>query len=330
MQKVLITGGAGFMGYHLANRLAEDNLCVDIIDSFDRGVKDEEFSTLINKNNVRFFQKNILDNNFVYELDVDYDCIFHFAAIIGVANVLNLSYSVLRDNIRMLDNMLQLAAKQKANSRFLFTSTSEVYAGTLKYFDLTIPTPETTPLAITDLTSPRTSYMLSKIYGEAMCQQSGVEFTIFRPHNVYGPRMGMAHVIPELFKRSYEAQDNQKLDVYSPEHTRTFCYIDDALEIMIRSAQPENCINQTMNLGTQEPEITMRDLAKIIIGITGKELEIKDMPTTEGSPKRRCPDMQKTNELIGYNERVSLNEGIRKTYNWYREHIFEGHEITAR
>jgi nucleoside-diphosphate-sugar epimerase len=92
----------------------------------------------------------------------------------------------------MLENVLTLARDQRDFSRFLFASTSEVYAGTLQYFGMPIPTPENTPLAMTALDEPRTSYMISKIMGEAMCQQSGLPFTIFRPHNVYGPRMGMA------------------------------------------------------------------------------------------------------------------------------------------
>lgn len=330
MRKVLITGGAGFIGYHLAKKLTERSVQVDILDSLDRGVADEEFHDLTESENVRFFERNLIRGSFLDEIDNDYDYIYHFAAIIGVANVLNRAYSVLRDNVTMLDSMLDVAAKQKQLSRFVFTSTSEVYAGTLQYFDLPIPTPESTPLAVTDLSGPRTSYMLSKIYGEAMCQHSGIPFTILRPHNVYGPRMGMAHVIPELLKRAYTSVDAECLDVYSPDHTRTFCFIDDAIEIVLRSSQEKQCENQTLNLGTQEPEISMRKIAQIVLETVGRDLKINDLAPTEGSPSRRCPDMSKTNALIDFYSRVSLKEGIEKTFRWYRENVFDGSTISAQ
>ena len=103
----------------------------------------------------------------------------------------------------MLRNIITFGKRQENLERLIFTSTSEVYAGTLKYFSLKIPTPENTPLALTELSENRTSYMLSKIYGEALCLHSGLPVTIVRPHNFYGPRMGLSHVIPELFKESF-------------------------------------------------------------------------------------------------------------------------------
>ena len=104
----------------------------------------------------------------------------------------------------------KLAAVSTAAARFeklfVFASTSEVYAGSLEHFGLPIPTPETAPLGLPDLGRPRTTYMLSKIYGEALCRHAGLPFTILRPHNLYGPRMGMAHVIPELHARATHIQ----------------------------------------------------------------------------------------------------------------------------
>ena len=128
--------------------------------------------------------------------------------------------------------MIALARQQEKFSRFLFASTSEVYAGTLESFNLTVPTPEESVLAVQNLNEPRTSYMLSKIYGEALCRQAGIPFTIFRPHNIYGPRMGMAHVIPEQLKKAWAAEEGDQLGVHSPDHRRSFCYIDDAVELL--------------------------------------------------------------------------------------------------
>ena len=211
--------------------------------------------------------------------------------------------------------------------RIIFASTSEVYAGTLKHFDLQIPTPESVPLALTDLHEPRTSYMLSKIYGEALCLQSGLPVTIVRPHNIYGPRMGMSHVIPELLHRSWKSKETETLDVYSVEHTRSFCYIDDAVEMLIRMVRSESCKGEILNLGRQGPEVTMLEVAKIVLQVQEKSLRLNKLPPTPGSPSRRAPDVRRTSELIGFEAKVGLEEGIQNTFDWYLKHIFQKEEV---
>jgi UDP-glucose 4-epimerase len=329
-KKVLITGGAGFIGLHLANRLLDEGCQVHLVDNFSRGVNDIELTETLKRKQTTFENLNINNINDVERLDTNYDVIFHLAAIIGVAHVLERPYDVLSDNILMLVNMIDFARRQKKLSRFFFASTSEVYAGTLKYFELSIPTPESTPLAITDLSQQRTSYMLSKIYGEALCRQSGIPFTIFRPHNVYGARMGMSHVIPEQLKKTFEAKDNDMIDVFSVDHTRCFCFIDDAIEMLWRMMNSNDCKHKTLNLGTQNPEISMKELAKICHKVTEKILVINEMPASTGSPTRRCPDMSLTKRLINFQSQVDLHAGISLTYDWYRKNIFEGKKITAQ
>lgn len=329
-KKVLITGGAGFIGLSLANRFLDEGYKVDIVDNYTRAVHDIELDQTLYKKNVRFFDVDLLNDKFIVDFDIDYDLIFHLAAIIGVAHVLESPYSVLFDNINMLNNVIKLAHKQKNIARLFFASTSEVYAGTLKYFDLSIPTSENTPLAITDTAHPRTSYMLSKIYGEALCQQSGLPFTIFRPHNVYGPRMGMSHVIPEQLSKAYNSNNGDNIDVFSINHTRCFCYIDDAIEMLWRMAKCDSCVGKILNLGTQNPEVTMKEVAEACFLVTGKKLNVNAMPSSPGSPSRRAPDMNTTINLIGFKSKVSLIDGIKYTYKWYKNNIFEGKEITAK
>lgn len=263
-------------------------------------------------------------------MDEEYDIIFHLAAIIGVANVLNRPEAVLRDNVLLLFNLIDFAKKQKNLKRFVFASTSEIYAGTLQYFDMEIPTPENTPLALTPLEHPRTSYMLSKIYGEAVLNQSMLPFTIVRPHNFYGPRMGMSHVIPELLRKAWFDEGKGKLEVFSPFHKRTFCYIGDAVVMMRLLAESESSIGQAYNIGNQEPEVTMKRLGELILLVTGKQYSIEEKEVTAGSPPRRCPNMQKTTACTDYMPKVSLEEGIRRTFDWYRTHIFNGSEMGAK
>ncbi|MBK26599.1 MAG: NAD-binding protein [Halobacteriovorax sp.] len=321
MKKVLITGGAGFIGFHLAKTLRNSGVEIHILDNLQRGRIDSDFETLLESNNVSFFQKDLLDSSCFSDFDTDYDYIFHFSAIIGVANVLKAPFSVLDKNVKMLSNVLSFSEKNKSLKQFVFPSTSEIYAGTLEKFELEFPTPETTPLAITDLEKPRTSYMLSKIYGEAMVIHSGLPYLIIRPHNFFGPRMGLSHVIPELLKRSYESSDGDSLDVYSMNHTRTFCYIDDAINQILSLLEHEK-INDVFNIGIETPEVTIEELAKTVVKITGKDLILNEMPETPGSPRRRCPSIQK---VCGKSKKLnftSLEDGISKTFEWYKANSF--------
>ena len=116
--------------------------------------------------------------------------------------------------------------------------------------------------------------MISKIYGEAMCHQSGLPFTIFRPHNIYGPRMGMAHVIPQQLLEIYHAESRTRIPVRSIDHTRSFCYIDDAVEMLKRMLETEACERQTLNLGTEEPELSIGEVVRKCIEVVGKDLDI--------------------------------------------------------
>ncbi len=330
MSKILITGGAGFIGFHLANKLVKRGDKVDLLDNFSRAVADPDFDALIANENIRVLDKDLLAAGVFDDMDRDYDYIYHFAAIIGVTHVMNRPYDVLADNVEMTDIMLDYAGDQKALKRFLFTSTSEIYAGTLKHFDLPIPTPESTPLGLTALEHPRTSYMLSKIYGEALCLHSKVPVTILRPHNVYGPRMGMAHVVPELLKKAYNLDDGSSMEVFSVDHRRAFCYIDDAIDMIIASCESDKCENIALNLGNQAAEVSMGDVANVVVDVVGKKLTLDEQPAQAGSPARRCPDMSLMSELTGITASIDLHNGISKTFDWYKKNVFDGHGVTAK
>jgi nucleoside-diphosphate-sugar epimerase len=172
--------------------------------------------------------------------------------------------------------------------------------------------------------------MLSKIMGEAMVQHSGVPFTIFRPHNIYGSRMGLAHVIPEQLKNAFDAAPGDAIPVFSPEHKRAFCFVDDAVEMLARMAFNEGCQGTTLNLGAQTPEVSIRELAQMCVEISGKTLTLDELPPTPGSPERRAPDMRATAKLLDYEAKVGLRDGVSRTWNWYRDNVFETDGLTAQ
>lgn len=318
--KVLITGGAGFIGAHLCRMLAAQGVYVDLLDDFSRGRRDGDLQSLLAAPGVGCLQKDLLVPGCLDDLPDDYALIFHFAAIVGVRNVIERPNAVLRNSVNMVCRVLDLAFRQRELRRLIFASTSEVYAGSPEHLDLAIPTPETVPIALPDLTAPRTSYLLSKIYGEALCHQSGLPYTIVRPHNIYGPRMGMAHVIPELIGRTLQAPDDGSVEVHCPNHQRAFCYISDAIEQIHRLALAEISLGGTYNIGNQAEEIVMRELAERIIRTVGRSITVISGTETPGSPVRRCPDMSRTQAATGYVPQVGLDQGLADTCRWYRCH----------
>ena len=225
---------------------------------------------------------------------------------------------------------IELAKRQKNFERFFFASTSEVYAGSLKHMAIQIPTPENVPIALTNLEHPRTSYMLSKIYGEAMCHHSNLPFTIVRPHNIYGPRMGMAHVLPELIMKARALPQGARFEVASVDHRRAFCFIDDAVEILRSLASNPKAAGGIFNLGNQEQEMSIGEVAHIVLEATGRtDLQMVPLPETPGSPARRCPDMARTIDLIGCRPMLDLKEGIQRTCKWYTDNVFLGGGVSA-
>ena len=316
MRRVLITGGAGFMGYHLAKRLEKNDFYIDLIDDLSRGKIDKDFKYLIKKKNIRFNNIDINSNNFFSLKKRNYDYIFHFAAIVGVKNVIKKPLEVLTKNIFLLERILNFSKKQKKLKRLIFTSSSEIYVGTLKKFGLKFPTPEETILTLNKLDDQRSTYMMSKIYGEAMCHHSKIPFTIIRPHNIYGPRMGRSHVIPELFIKAQHPKE-KILEVYSPYHKRTFCYVDDAINMIINLSKSKLSKNNIFNIGNDKNEIKIIDLAKLILIISKKKLKILPMQIDNGSPYRRWPSIKKYKRIDNKIQFTSLKVGLKNTLGWY-------------
>jgi UDP-glucose 4-epimerase len=321
-KKILITGGAGFIGYHLARRLEIEGHQICLVDNFSRGILDSELKSISNLKNLKILNIDCRDKKQINDISFSPEIIFHLAAIVGVKNVSEKPYNVLVDNLSMLENIVSFAKNLNKFERLLFSSTSEVYAGTLENFNLIIPTKERSPLTVTELSRPRTSYMLSKIYGEAICHHSGLPFTIFRAHNVYGPRMGMSHVIPQQLYKAFQAKNGESIEVPSANQTRSFCYIDDAVEMLVRMIYNNICKGKTLNLGNEKDEIKISEVVKMCWNINNKKILPIYLPSTEGSPERRVPNMTEASAILGNINYTSLEDGLAYTYDWYLKNIF--------
>ena len=139
----------------------------------------------------------------------------------------------------------------------------------------------------------------------------------------------MAHVIPEQLRNAFEAEDGNTIPVQSPTHKRTFCYVDDAVEMLKQMAQESKTRGETLNLGVESPEVTIRQLVQTCGEVVGKRLVLEDLKDMEGSPARRAPKMNRLSDLIEVRAKVPLREGIERTWEWYRDHVFLASDISA-
>lgn len=318
-RRVLITGGAGFVGFHLAEALArEPQTRILLVDNFVRGRKDEDLERLTNLPNVEVRAADLTDPAVFGTLGSGYDEVYHLAAIIGVENVLARPHEVIRVNAMSTLLLLDWAVKGGAR-KVLFSSTSEAYAWTQQFHALPIPTPEAVPLALTDLKNPRSSYAGSKIFGELAVTQyglmHGMPITIVRYHNVYGPRMGHEHVIPQVYKRVLGGET--PLKVYSPEHQRAFCYVSDAVEATIAGMRRPEADGATINIGNDRAEVTIQRLAGMIQTWAQKTALQDPQPAAHDPIARRVPDITAARRLLGFEPKVDLPAGLDLTLRWY-------------
>jgi len=316
-KKVLIIGGAGFFGYHLLIKLLNYNYVIDIIDNLEKTKKkkDPALNYLLNNRRVKLVKIDISKNLNLKMFSKNYDFIFNFAAILGVENVINNSFRVLKKNIQIHLNSLKILEVNK-DAHYFFTSTSEVYAGSLEKKLLKFPTKESNLLALQDLNNKRSSYMLSKIYCEALCNHFKGKITILRPHNIYGPRMGMSHVIPQIFNKFFSNKKN--LVAYSPNHKRTFCYINDFIEfIFILMNRRDQKRFDTFNIGNPNEEILIKKLVVKIGKILDSKKKIIWKIDNHDSPKKRKPSIIKLINITKYKPKYNLEKGLELTLEWY-------------
>jgi nucleoside-diphosphate-sugar epimerase len=313
--RVLVLGGAGFIGVHLARRLVADGHAVTIVDDFSRGRKDPELEALA----LPVVHADLTDPDAYAGLPRGWDHVYMLAAVVGVRNVENDPARVVRVNTLAL---LQLLDWLEPPAKLFFASTSEVYAGGVSMGLVPVPTPESVPLVVEDLASPRFTYGISKLLGEAavihIARSKGLPYVIGRFHNVYGPRMGADHVIPELLLRAERRED--PFVVYGTDQSRAFCYVDDATEAMSRLMASDAASGRLVHIGNDREEIVIGDLAKLVLGVVGSSPELDARPAPPGSVARRCPDLSRLRALIEYEPQVPLADGVRRTYAWYRDH----------
>jgi UDP-glucose 4-epimerase len=305
MTNILITGGAGNVASALANKLAEnnDNFIV-IVDNLSTG----SASKVPQKENVTFIKADANNYNDIVSVFVRYnfDFVFHYAAVVGVKRTLDNPILVLND-IEGIKNILSLS-KNSCVKRVFYSSSSEVYGEPFE-----IPQNEsTTPL------NSRLPYAIVKNVGEAFFksyyQEYGLDYTIFRFFNTYGPNQSEDFVVPRFIKAALK---NEPITLYGDGlQTRSFCFVDDNIDTCIKAMYSDECKNDVLNIGS-DSEMTILDLAKKVVDVTNSKSDIIHLPPLEeGDMTRRCPDTSKMKNILK-RDLVTLEVGIKKLIDHY-------------
>tara|TARA_B100001093_G_scaffold515180_1_gene590926 strand:+ start:1206 stop:2171 length:966 start_codon:yes stop_codon:yes gene_type:complete len=312
-EKILITGASGFIGYHLCKKILSlkkyQLTCIDVKKSDKKNllkdfVKNKDFKYLkLDLNNLK--KKKF--QNFSY--------VFHLAAIVGVKQVNNNPLNSFVNNTFIFSNLIHNLETNSSKTKIIFFSTSEVYGPLSDLGKLNYPTKEDINLLISKKTKGRDSYYLSKMFGEKTLEFSKLNYCILRPHNIYGPYMGFKHVISELIKKLSSKKNSFK--IYSPNHTRSFCYIDDAVTQILKLSFNNRSNKKIFNIGNPKDEIKIKKLSILIKKILNSKIKLTNGPNTIGSPRRRVPSINKTLKITKKIYFTSLNEGIKKTIKWY-------------
>ena len=302
MIRILITGGAGFVGSCLAEKLASnpDNYVV-VVDNLRTG---ELAKVPVSEHkNIHFIKCDANDYRDISAVFYAYrfDYVFHYAALVGVLRTLQHPVAVLED-IAGIENILKLS-KNTGVRRVYFSSSSEVYGEPVEF-----PQNEhTTPL------NSRLPYAIVKNVGEAYLRsyekEFGLEYTIFRFFNTFGPKQSKDFVISKFIRA---ALNNESIAIYGDgSQTRTFCFIDDNIEACTNAFYNNMFVNDVVNVGGTI-EITILEVAQTIIRLTNSKSEIRFVaPLEEGDMTRRKPDTAKMSKLIN-RPLVTFEEGLKK------------------
>lgn len=313
-KRVIVTGGGGFIGAYLVTRLVRDGWNVGVIDTLIRGDA-SRFAEVAD--DVTLHTIDVRDEDAVTSAVTGADVVMHLAAINGTENFYTRPELVLDVGVRGAIAVVN-ACRRAGVPDLVVASSAEVYQT-----PAIVPTPEDVALMLPDSLNPRYSYGGSKLVSELIAFNYAREhfnkLQVFRPHNVYGPNMGWKHVIPQFVLRAAEIIDAKTDPAIfqiqgDGQETRAFCYVDDVVDGIL-AMYANGGHREIYHIGNDE-EISIQALVENLGKVMGRQLQIEPSAATAGGTPRRCPDIGKMRAL-GYDPRVDLAEGLRRTVAWY-------------
>jgi dTDP-glucose 4,6-dehydratase len=318
--RALVTGGAGFIGSHLCERLLSEGYRVVCMDNLSTGVLENVAPFLASEANFEYIDHDVsVHIDFPGELDE----VYHFASAASPADFRRIPIEILKSGAMGTHNSLGLARARGA--RFMLASTSEVYGDPLVH-----PQHEEYRGNVST-TGPRSVYDEAKRYAEALTmayhRHYRIDTRIVRIFNSYGPKMREddGRMVPNFIR---QALLGEPLSVYGDgTQSRSVQYVEDLIEGVIRLMKSEE--SRPVNIGSPVA-YSVREVAEMIIELSGSRSEISHQPLPEDDPRQRCPDITRAREALGWEPRVGAREGLRKTIDWFVGQLGERQEAASR
>ena len=309
---IFISGGAGFIGTHLTQRLASNNKII-IYDNFHRDALSK--SSIFSHKNVEIINGDILDLELLKKSLPKADYIIHLAAIAGIDSVVKDPVKTIEINAIGTYYMLEAAKRLKCLKRFLYFSTSEVFGS--KAYQVT----EDDDAVLGKVGEPRWVYATGKFFSEHMiaayAKKYKMPYSIIRPFNVYGPQQVGEGAVQVFIKKALR-DENIKI-IGDGGQIRTWTYIDDLLEGVFLCLTKKTSKNQVFNIANAQSQITILNLAKKIISLTRSKSKTIHLPQKEVDVYLRVPKIDKAIKLLGFKPKVDLEDGLARTIKWFRK-----------
>lgn len=316
MRRVLITGGAGFLGSHLVDALLARGDEVAILDT----AGDLKVRHLSGNPRFRYVRDSIFNREILEGLITWSDVVYHLAAVVGVEHYVGDPYQVLNVNVNGTQSVLTLAFK--AQKKVIFSSTSEVYGKSSS-----VPFREDGDRVLGSTRIDRWCYSTSKAVGEHFCfafHKIGLPVVVLRYFNVYGPRLDRMDVGRVITIFLGQLLRGEPLTVIGDgKQTRSFTYVDDAIRATVAAGLKEEAVGGIINIGSDK-EVSIKELAELMIALSGSTSSVTFVPqksiygdSYEDIP-RRVPDSSRMREILGVTPQISLEDGLRRTIEWFR------------
>ncbi len=313
-KRILITGGAGFIGSTLAGRLAELNEIV-LFDNLARNTL--QHTSLSQHRNVKLVQGDILDYEATRRAMEGAQIVVHAAAIAGIDTVIKSPVRTMEVNMIGTANVLRAAKDAKVKDRVIEFSTSEVF-GSMAY-----RVTEDNHAVAGSAGEGRWVYAVSKLAGEhlayAYYREFGLPTVTLRPFNIYGPGQTGEGAIQIFIRRALR---NEPITIYGDgTQIRAWCYVDDMVEGLMFAMESPKAVGESFNIGNARAVTTIFGLAETVCRVLNSKSEILFKPALSADIELRIPETKKSEQLLGFKAKVDLEEGIRRTAQWYREHV---------